>query len=105
MEILPMAIDSLTLAAIAGMALATYATRAGGFAIMRFMKVEGRLKAALEAMPPAILMAVISPTILATGWAETLAAAIAALAAIARLPLIAVVAIGVVSVVLLRLAV
>jgi uncharacterized membrane protein len=49
-------------------------------------------------------MAVIAPTVFATGVAETLAAIIAACAAIARLPLIAVVVIGVVSVVLLRMA-
>jgi uncharacterized membrane protein len=96
--------DPATLLTIAGMALATYATRAGGFALMRFMKVRGRLKAALDAMPPAILMAVIAPTVFATGVAETLAAIITAFAAIARLPLIAVVLIGVASVVVLRAA-
>ncbi|MGH6874938.1 MAG: AzlD family protein [Aestuariivirgaceae bacterium] len=95
--------DPLTLLTIAGMALATYATRAGGFALMHFMNVKGRLKAALDAMPPAILMAVIAPTVFATGVAETLAAIITAIAAIARLPLIAVVVIGVLSVVLLRM--
>lgn len=97
-----MELDPGTLLAIAGMALATYATRVTGFAFMRFMKVRGRVKAALDAMPPAILMAVIAPTVLATGVAETLAAAITAAAAIVRLPLIAVVIIGVVSVVALR---
>jgi uncharacterized membrane protein len=97
--------DSVTVLTIAGMALATYATRAGGFALMRFMKVSGRLKAALDAMPPAILMAVIAPTVFATGVAETLAAIIAACAAIARLPLIAVVVIGVASAALLRMVV
>ena len=96
--------DSVTLLTIAGMALATYATRAAGFTLMRYMRVGGRLKAALDAMPPAILMAVIAPTIFATGAAETLAAIIAALAAIARLPLIAVVVIGVASVAVLRVA-
>jgi uncharacterized membrane protein len=96
--------DPATLLTIAGMALATYATRAAGFALMRFMKVGGRLKTALDAMPPAILMAVIAPTVFATGAAETVAALIAALAAIARLPLIAVVVIGVASVAVLRMA-
>jgi uncharacterized membrane protein len=96
--------DPATLLTIAGMALATYATRAAGFALMRFMKVGGRLKTALDAMPPAILMAVIAPTVFATGAAETVAAIIAALAAVARLPLIAVVVIGVASVAVLRMA-
>jgi uncharacterized membrane protein len=97
--------DPVTLLTIPGMALATYATRAAGFTLMRYMRVGGRLKAALDAMPPAILMAVIAPTIFATGAAETLAAIIAALAAIARLPLIAVVVIGVASVAVLRMVV
>jgi uncharacterized membrane protein len=97
--------DPVTLLTVAGMALATYATRAAGFTLMRYVRVGSRLKAALDAMPPAILMAVIAPTIFATGAAETLAAIIAALAAIARLPLIAVVVIGVASVAVLRIVV
>lgn len=100
-----MELDPRTLLAIAGIALATYATRVAGFAFMRFMNVRGRVRAALDAVPPAILMAVIAPTILATGLAETLAAAITAVAAIFRLPLIAVVIIGVASVVVLRVIV
>lgn len=99
-----MELDPTTLLAIAGMALATYATRIGGFAFMRFMHVKGRMKAALEAMPAAILMSVIAPSVAATGVAETLAAAIAAGAAMLRLPLIAVVIIGMASVVALRMA-
>jgi uncharacterized membrane protein len=97
-----MELDPRTLLAIAGIALATYATRVIGFAFMRFMNVRGRLRAALDAVPPAILMAVIAPTILITGVAETFAAAITAVAAMFRLPLIVVVIIGVVSVVALR---
>ncbi len=65
--------------------------------------VTGRLKAALDALPPAILMAVIAPTILTTGIAETVAAVLTATAAFLRLPLALVVVIGVVSVVLLRM--
>ena len=53
-----------TVLAIAGMAVATYITRVLGLYLMRFMKVEGRTKAALDAMPPAILMAVIAPVAL-----------------------------------------
>jgi branched chain amino acid efflux pump len=97
-----MEFDAPTFLAIAGMAIATYATRAGGFAFMRFMKVRGRAKAALDAMPAAILMSVIAPTVLTTGVAETIAAAITTGAAMLRLPLIAVVIVGMVSVVTLR---
>ncbi len=60
-----------TILAILGMALATYATRASGLYLMRGVVVKGRLKAALDALPPAILMAVIAPTILTTGLAES----------------------------------
>ena len=56
---------------------------------------------ALEAIPPAVLMAVIAPTALVTGPAETIAAAATAVAA-TRLPLLASVAVGVISVALLR---
>ena len=87
--------------AIAGMAAATYLTRVSGLWLMRLMKVEGRTKAALDAVPPAILMAVIAPVAFATGPAETAAAVVTALAAL-RLPLIIAVIIGVLSVVALR---
>ena len=94
-----------TILAITGMALATYATRASGFYFMRGVTVRGRLKAALDALPPAILMAVIAPTILTTGIAETIAAAITAVSAFLRAPLVVTILIGVVSVVLLRMVV
>jgi uncharacterized membrane protein len=70
---------------------------------MRHVKVKGRTKAAFEALPPAILMAVIAPTILATGIAETLAAATTAASALLRLPMMATVLIGMASVVILRM--
>jgi uncharacterized membrane protein len=97
-----MSLHLATLAAIIGMALATYATRVAGLFLMRHVNVKGRTKAAFDALPPAILMAVIAPTILATGVAETVAAAITATSAVLRLPMIATVLIGMASVVLLR---
>ncbi len=95
--------DPLTLLAILGMTLATYATRVSGLYLMRGVTMTGRIKTALDALPPAILMAVIAPTILATGIAETIAAAITAGAAMLRLPLVVVILTGVVSVVQLRM--
>jgi uncharacterized membrane protein len=88
--------------AILGMGLATYATRLSGFYLLRGITLSGRTKAALDALPPAVLMAVIAPVILATGLAETLAAAITATAAFFRLPLAITIIIGIVSVVALR---
>jgi uncharacterized membrane protein len=97
-----MTLHLTTLLAIIGMALATYATRVSGLFLMRHVNVKGRTKAAFDALPPAILMAVIAPTILATGVAETIAAAITAASAILRLPMIVTILIGMGSVVLLR---
>jgi len=98
-----MSLDPTIFLAIIGMALATYVTRVSGLYLMRGVMVKGRLKTALDAMPPAILMAVIAPTILTTGIAETIAAALTATAAFMRLPFIAAILIGVISVVLLRM--
>lgn len=92
-----------TILAILGMALATYATRASGLYLMRGVVVKGRLKAALDALPPAILMAVIAPTILTTGPAESIAAIVTTAVAFMRAPLVVTVLTGVISVVLLRM--
>lgn len=94
-------VDPMVLATILGMGLVTYFTRVAGLVIVRFFTIEGRARAALEAVPAAVLMAVIAPTILATGPAESLAALITLLVAF-RLPLWAVVVVGVISVVALR---
>ena len=91
-----------TLLAIIGMGLATYSTRLSGLLLMRGVVVQGRLKTALDAVPPAVLVAVITPTIFMTGKAETLAALVTAVVAFLRLPLLAVIFIGVASVVVLR---
>ena len=87
--------------AIAGMAGVTYLTRIAGLFFAHRLDLSPRAKAGLDALPPAVLTAVIAPTALATGPAETIAAAITALAAL-RLPLLVVIAVGVVSVVALR---
>ncbi len=88
--------------AILGMGIATYLTRLSGFYLLRGLNVSGRSKAALDALPPAVLMAVIAPVILTTGWAESIAAAITAVAAFFRLPLTVTIIVGIVSVVALR---
>jgi len=85
-----------TLAAIAAMSLATIATRFAGLIVPAGFARRGRLGAAFEAMPIAVLAAIIAPTVLATGWPETAAALITLIVAW-RSPLIAVVIAGVVS--------
>lgn len=96
-----MSVDPTTLAAILGMAVVTYLTRISGLFLVGRLRLEGRLKAAFDAAPPAVLTAVIAPMVLATGWPETLAALVTAVAA-TRLPLLATILVGVVSVVALR---
>ena len=98
-----MRLDPTTFAAILAMAAVTYLTRVVGLFVAERLVLTGRAKAAFDAIPPAVLIAVIAPTALATGWPETLAAGIAALAA-TRLPLLGTIAVGVVAVVLLRAA-
>jgi len=90
------------LLAIIGMGLATYTTRISGLLLMRGVVVRGRLKAALDAVPPSVLMAVITPTVLMTGRAESLAAIATAIAAFMRAPLLLTILIGMISVVGLR---
>lgn len=96
-----MSLDPVTLAAILGMALATYGCRLAGLLLGGRLALSGRAQAAMDAIPPAVLTAVIAPTLLATGWPETVAGALTIVAA-TRLPLLAVIGIGVVSVVVLR---
>ena len=96
-----MRLDPATLLAILAMAIVTYGTRVAGLFLAERLTLSGRAKAAFEAIPAAVLVAVIAPMALATGWPETVASAITALAAF-RLPLLATIAVGVASVVALR---
>ncbi|AHK43878.1 MULTISPECIES: AzlD domain-containing protein [Ensifer] len=97
-----MTVDPNTLLAIVAMAIATIATRIGGLVLIRFVTIGETQKRALEAIPPAVLMAVIAPTALVTGPAETIATVVTALVAM-RLPLLAAVAAGVVTVAIFRM--
>jgi uncharacterized membrane protein len=97
-----MSVDPITLAAILAMAVVTYATRIAGIFVADRLVLTGRAKAAFDAIPPAVLVAVIAPTALTTGWAETIAAAITVVAA-TRLPLLATIMVGVAAVVALRM--
>lgn len=98
-----MTLDFNTLLAILAMAAATILTRASGIFLIRYLAIGEETREALDAIPPAVLMAVIAPTALATGWAETIACGMTALAAM-RLPLLPSVAVGVGTVVALRMA-
>ena len=96
-----MIIDPNTLLTILGMGAVTYATRVSGYALLRLIPVQGRLKAGLEAVPVAILTAIIAPAVLAAGPADALAALLTVLLAL-RFPMLVAFIGGVGSVILLR---
>ena len=88
-----MTIDPATFLAILAMAIATYATRISGFIIGPYLPEEGRLRQALDAVPAAVLTAVVAPTIV-RGPAE-LIASVATIIAARRLPALGAIAVGV----------
>jgi uncharacterized membrane protein len=94
--------DHFIYLAILGMGLSTYATRLAGYWLLQGRVITGRLKVAMEAVPPAILTAVIAPDVFLQGPAEKLAGALALIAAILRLPLLVVICFGVGSVAVFR---
>lgn len=96
-----MSFDPINVAAILLMGLVSYALRATGLAIAGRLNFAGRSKAAFDAIPPAVLTAVIAPTLIVTGPAETIAGVLTIIAAF-RLPLLATIIVGVASIVLLR---
>lgn len=95
-----MTVDPQNLLAILAMALATVGTRFAGLILADRLPRTGRIRVALDALPPAVLTAVIAPAAMA-GPAEMIAAAVTVLAAF-RLPLLATVAIGVGTVAAMR---
>ena len=95
--------ETLTLIAILGMALVTYATRAGGFWMMGLFTPSPRIEAWLKQIPGAVLVAIIAPTVLASSLAETLAALATVLVAIRTKNVLIAMVVGVAAVWLLRL--
>ncbi len=91
----------MELLTILGMAVATYLTRISGDLIMRRRTLGPRTAAALNAVPPAVLTAVIAPSVLAAGPPEAIAGLITAASAF-RLPLLVTIAVGVGSLTVLR---
>lgn len=89
------------LLAICGMGAATYATRLTGPILARRLPKGGKTEAFLRALPGAILTALVAPTVLTQGVAET-AASVAALAAAFRFGMLGALVAGVGVVFLLR---
>ncbi len=88
---------------IFALATVTYATRIGGDLVLsRFKRINPRVEAALDAVPIAVITAIVVPTALATGPAETCGIAVTVLSTY-RLPTIASITAGVGTVIVLRL--
>ncbi|MBA2519945.1 MAG: AzlD domain-containing protein [Chloroflexia bacterium] len=87
---------------IAGMAIATYATRAGGLWLMSRFTPSPAVEAALQALPGTLLVALVAPLALTRGPVETAASALIVLAMLRTGNLIFAIVIGVGTTALLR---
>lgn len=88
--------------AIIAMALVTYAVRAGGFLLMGYVPLTGRVRAFLNALPGAVVVAIILPIAVHGGVAAATAVTVALVVMVwARNDLIAVVC-GVATAALVR---
>jgi uncharacterized membrane protein len=96
------AIDPGTLFAIVLMALATYATRAGGLWLASRFDLSERAGAWLDQIPGAILVSLVAPAILMGGPVEVLAALVVVLVSLRTGSLPAAMVIGVGTVLALR---
>jgi uncharacterized membrane protein len=97
-----MEIDGRALLAIVGMALVTYATRAGGLWLMERVPPSPRLETWLRHVPGAVLAAIVAPAVFTGGWYEALAAGAAMLTAARTGSVLGAMAVGVGLVVVLR---
>ena len=97
-----MRLDPQTLLTIALMALATYATRAGGLWLASRLTLSERVEAWLDYIPGAILVSLVAPTVLTGGLAETLAAVAVILVALRTGSLPVAMVTGVCAVLVLR---
>ena len=97
-----MAIDPGTLFTIVLMAVATYATRAGGLWLASRFDLTGWAEAWLDQIPGAILVSLVAPVVLTGGFAEALAAVAVVFVAVKTGSLPAAMVTGVVAIVLLR---
>lgn len=91
-----------TLLAIILMALATYATRAGGLWLASRFELSERAGAWLDQIPGAILISLVAPVVLTGGLAEALAAVAVMIVALRTGSLPAAMVTGVGTVLVLR---
>lgn len=96
-----MSVDLNVLAAIGAMAVATYLTRITGYLLANRLQFGPRGQAVVDAIPGAVLVAVIAPLVANGGPATWLAAVITGLCAW-RAPMIVTIGVGIVSAAFLR---
>lgn len=87
---------------IAGMAIVTYATRAGGLWLMAHVTPSPRVETALQALPGTLLMALIAPMALTRGPVEAVASALVVVTMLRTGSLIAAIVVGVGTTALFR---
>lgn len=90
-----MTADAALIALFVWLGLITWATRLAGWALARHLNLPPRGRAALEAVPGAILMALIAPAVVNGGPAAWTGAAVAAVCLKLRVPAFATVIAGV----------
>lgn len=94
-------ITASTVLTILAMAVVTYLTRIGGYALLRNRRLRPRTMAVLDAAPGCVLIAVIAPNFVSDQPADLIALALTLVAA-TRLPLLPTVIVGIVSAGVLR---
>ena len=97
-----MTADPRALVAILLMAVATYATRAGGLWLAGRLDLSGRAGEVLEYVPGAILVSIAAPAVLESGLAGILSAFLVLVTALRTGSLLAAITIGVVAILTLR---
>jgi len=97
-----MKVDPLILLTIAGMAIVTYATRAGGIWLMSRLTPSERIESALRTVPGAVLISIVVPAVAEQGLPEIFATFVTGVIAWqTKNPLIAMV-VGVTAIIMFR---
>ena len=95
-------LETGTVLLILAAALATYATRIGGYVLItRLKSIPPRVEAALNAVPAAVLTTLVAPAFFTGGW-DVKIAMLAALAVALRFPGLIMLAAGWVAVMICR---
>lgn len=95
-------LDPLVVGVVAAMALVTYATKVGGLWLLGRVDVGERTEVGLEALPGAIIVAIVAPELADGGPPEWTAAALAGVVAWKTENLLAALVVAMLTVVALR---